>query len=97
MVHLIAPASGIAVDAAMLTTPVDIHANAGRQNPLGGYKMHGHTFFLCDHYRTSVRFCQRLFISSTKAISLAVISTQAGRKPQRMALRTDLILHQAAQ
>ena len=39
----------------------------------------------------------RRFIASTKDASFAVISTQAGRKPLRMALRTDLILHHAAQ
>ena len=37
------------------------------------------------------------FIPSTVAADFAVISTQAGRKPLFIALRTDLILDQAAQ
>ena len=46
--------------------------------------------------RNNQQFLHR-FISSTKDISFAVMATHAGRKPQRMALRTDLILHHAAQ
>ena len=38
-----------------------------------------------------------MFIPSTKAAGFAVISAQAGRKPLRIALRTDLMLDQAAQ
>ena len=39
----------------------------------------------------------RVFNPSTNATSLAVSSAHAGRKPHLMALRTDLILHHAAQ
>ncbi len=37
------------------------------------------------------------FISATNSAGFAVISTQDGRNPLRIALRTDLILLQAAQ
>lgn len=44
------------------------------------------------------RFIQTApFCIFTKSRPLAVISTQAGRKPLRMAFRTDRILDQAAQ
>ena len=49
------------------------------------------------HFLRPVFFRHTPFMPSTNSASLAVISTQAGRKPLRMALRTDLILHQAAQ
>ena len=54
-----------------------------------------------EHHETSLGSCSYFmgwpFIRSTNSVSFAVISTQAGRKPLRMAFRTDLMLHHAAQ
>ena len=51
----------------------------------------------CSFQRPDTEEAPRRLSSSTKETLLAVSSTQAGRKPLRMALRTDLMLDQAAQ
>ena len=54
-------------------------------------------FAYCLHaFRPCIQRYYR-FISSTKFLSLAVTSTQAGLKPHVRALRTDFKLLQAAQ